>query len=727
MKKDKIKNTKQQFGTKKKWTRFIPRTFTLLLIVVLLLMIISNIPFVQTFIVGQISDKLSQRLQTRISIESVNISFFNRMRINGIYIEDTEHDTLMYVSHLDAVIGNLPLNGRTLTLKKLRLSDGIFCLRSDSVNTNIVKLINRLKNQEEQTTVEENGEQETEKLQSTESVEDMMVNTFRIRTKSLELRNFKYLMYLNDAPTQEEQPEGIIYKNMSISDINLDADRISVKSNTLTFRVNEFSFKERSGLNVRQIVADTGIICFGKEVTLKEFKMIDDFSNIRIRNLSLLYDGGNDFSDFINKVNLVIDVYDSKINFSTLGYFAPSLNKIPVTANFNGQITGHVADLRSDNFNLKTLTNTYIDGRFSIFGLPDIENTMIFLDLKHLDTSPGDVINIVEGVTGKRFGEKETLHKFGNMHFNGTYTGLISDFVAYGYLKSELGVLEMDILFNNQKKAIEFDGELAAVNFNVGRFLQSPLLGYADFNMEVYGTVLSGKNDIFGQGNISSLEFNDYKYRNVELKGRLVSQSFDGEVRIAEPNLDLDFKGNIDLNGEEGIPVFNFNANLRHADLVKLNFNKRDSVSVVSADITANFRASSILDYVGELTVDSLLYTDYQRNVDLGKINLSSYNGENGNYLELSSGFMDARYFGYDGLENFVERLQCIIQKHVPELFSKKMNPLSAKQYMEYDFRASFKNAEDITRILVPDLHIEKGTKLNAIIDTGSILNIYMT
>ncbi|MDR1595205.1 MAG: hypothetical protein LBS43_12105, partial [Prevotellaceae bacterium] len=87
---------------KKKWKRVITRVLIILLIILLLPPIIVSIPFVQTTIVGYISDKFSEQLQTTIKIESVNISFFNRVRLNGIYIEDLNRDTLMFVSRLDA-------------------------------------------------------------------------------------------------------------------------------------------------------------------------------------------------------------------------------------------------------------------------------------------------------------------------------------------------------------------------------------------------------------------------------------------------------------------------------------------------------------------------------------------------------------------------------------------------------------------------------------------------
>ncbi|MDR3247070.1 MAG: hypothetical protein LBT50_11655, partial [Prevotellaceae bacterium] len=207
-----------------RWKRIVPLICIILLIILILPPIIISIPAVQTFTVGQISNRLSKQLKTEISIKSVNISLINRVRLNGIYVEDINKDTLLYVAHLDANIGNLPLNGKPLTLSKIKLTDGIFRLKSDSTGTNITNIIKNLKNPEI----------------DKEEKKDTVANQMRINVKALELKNFRYTMYLNDAPAEDEQPDGIIYKNMSVSNINLDADRIAIKNDSLTFRVSDF-------------------------------------------------------------------------------------------------------------------------------------------------------------------------------------------------------------------------------------------------------------------------------------------------------------------------------------------------------------------------------------------------------------------------------------------------------------------------------------------------------
>jgi hypothetical protein len=160
---------------------------------------------------------------------------------------------------------------------------------------------------------------------------------------------------------------------------------------------------------------------------------------------------------------------------------------------------------------------------------------------------------------------------------------------------------------------------------------------------------------------------------------------------------------------------------------VKLNFNKRDTISTVDANISTNFTASSIFDYSGVLTVDSLLYIDNQGNVNLKKIKLRSYTDNKIDSLILESGFMDAEYAGQGDFGSFVGVLQSIIQSHVPRLFPDKPNVDRPKPKSGYGFKAQIKDVKNIARILVPGLDVAKDTKINVMIDKDFNLDIAMT
>jgi len=66
------------------------------LILLLLTIIALQFPFVQNFVAKNAIDRVADRLDTNISVESVRIRIPNSVRISGLYIEDQRQDTLWY-------------------------------------------------------------------------------------------------------------------------------------------------------------------------------------------------------------------------------------------------------------------------------------------------------------------------------------------------------------------------------------------------------------------------------------------------------------------------------------------------------------------------------------------------------------------------------------------------------------------------------------------------------
>ena len=68
-----------------------------------------------------ISDNLNIKLET----DKVDISFFNKVKLNNVYIEDLNQDTLLYADQITASIIKLPNKKRipinTLTLEKAKI------------------------------------------------------------------------------------------------------------------------------------------------------------------------------------------------------------------------------------------------------------------------------------------------------------------------------------------------------------------------------------------------------------------------------------------------------------------------------------------------------------------------------------------------------------------------------------------------------------------------------
>jgi hypothetical protein len=63
----------------------------------------------QNWLAREVTGRLSKDLQTKISINRVSIGFFNRMDLEGVYLEDQNRDTLLYAGTVKVRITGLVL------------------------------------------------------------------------------------------------------------------------------------------------------------------------------------------------------------------------------------------------------------------------------------------------------------------------------------------------------------------------------------------------------------------------------------------------------------------------------------------------------------------------------------------------------------------------------------------------------------------------------------------
>ena len=71
--------------------------------------------------------------------------------------------------------------------------------------------------------------------------------------------------------------------------------------------------------------------------------------------------------------------------------------------------------------------------------------------------------------------------------------------------------------------------------------------------------------------------------------GTIKKPIFKGKINVNDPNLFLDFDGNVDLSKKE--KIFDFHAKVDYANLKKLNFVK-DSISVFKGDVVMKVSGS---------------------------------------------------------------------------------------------------------------------------------------
>jgi hypothetical protein len=163
------------------------------------------------------------------------------------------------------------------------------------------------------------------------------------------------------------------------------------------------------------------------------------------------------FSNYLNynqKVEMYANLKSSTLAVEDLMYFVPQLRGIENSIFIHGKVRGTVANLKCNDLQLIIDNDNSVEGDFSFKGLPEIENTFIYADVKQLKTSAEGLrkIPVLPFESGNTLTIPASFSQLEDIRFAGNFTGYINDFVAFGEFKTELGALKTDILLKQDKK-----------------------------------------------------------------------------------------------------------------------------------------------------------------------------------------------------------------------------------------------------------------------------------
>jgi len=132
-----------------------------MLLLFLLLLILIRIPKVQNWVAGEITDRISETLNTKVSLDYVDIDRPDIISLHGLYVEDLNGDTLLYAgdfnTNLDYGYGWDLIVHRTVGVEELSIKDAIFKInraKTDPYN-NLQAILAQFTQEEQEEKIEE--------------------------------------------------------------------------------------------------------------------------------------------------------------------------------------------------------------------------------------------------------------------------------------------------------------------------------------------------------------------------------------------------------------------------------------------------------------------------------------------------------------------------------------------------------------------------------------------
>lgn len=545
------------------------------LLFTILATIFLSLPVVQTRLAKVATDAINTEFGTNISIDKLKISLITlNTTLNGVYIEDYRKDTLFYINELTTSI----LNARNLARGKLEFGD-----------IDVEKLNFKLKTYL--------GERNTNLEVFIDKLDDNKPRApgtppFFFSSSEIDIAQSKFQLIDENL----EKSKILDFKNLHIA-----AEGFQILGPQVSMCINEMSFLTPQGITVDKMTAD--FLYNKSEMRFDNLLLQTPGSHL---NGYLIFDYDRaDFADFLNKVNLDAEFIDSEIALDEANLFY-DLFGTGKTVLFSSGVSGVLNDLNATNLFLQS-DETGIRGDFNFKDLFSKEEPFVLnADIRNVTSSYYQIRALLPNILGKSL--PSSFEKLGQFTIRGNATISETSIVTRVNINTVIGSSYSDIAISNIDNidAANYKGFVSLIDFDLGDFTDNDKIGLTtlDFNVEGVGFVKETLNtEIIGQ--VYSVNFNNYEYKDINVSGIIKDQLFDGLLVCDDENLKFNFKGLADFKEERN--SFNFIASVAYADLKKTNF-INDSISIFKGNVNMDVTGNSLDNIVGDINFTNTIF-----------------------------------------------------------------------------------------------------------------------
>jgi len=495
------------------------------------------------------------------------------------------------------------------------------------------------------------------------------------------------------------------FDHLRLENINLDIVDFQFQSPLeLTGTINHISLEESCGFVLDKLAANQ-LKIDSRSINLEGLELLTPYSVIT-DTLRFQYREFKDFKEFHDKVRMSGDFKKSKIALKDIIVFAPNLgnnaffrqNKEAVVE-LDGKIYGKINNLSGRDLVMRLGKGLRLKGRFSSRNLSVKNEEMLNLKLDYLQTDIKTLRLLVPN-----FNPPDNFDKLGKLNFNGNFDGFFIDFVAHGELNTDLGsaVMDMHMDLRKGRDKANYSGNLSLNDFDLKTWSGNDNLGKISFNSKVLeseGLTIETVNTRI-EAQIDQFSFKEYTYQNVALNGELNQNLFDGKLNIQDENIDFSFDGSIDFS--DTIPFFDFQADIKKADLYALNIIEQNLVFAGQVDL--RLRDANLSRIQGEADIynfqmvrdDSLTYA-------VDTIELASILAPNGQKLfRLNSEVMDVQLRGLYDIRKVPESFAQYLEKN-HERITERFNIKSKGDSLgvqKFDYKVNIHDTKNLTDLI---------------------------
>lgn len=653
-----------------------------------------HIPAVQRSVASKVSEALSEELNTKVELGTINLGLLNRIIIDNVLIEDQQHRKMLQCHRVSTKIDIIPLLSGRISISSAQLFGLRGCLVKENADTPL------------------NCQFVIDALSSKDTTSHTPLN---LEISSLVIRNTSISYDRLDKPHTYNiiDPNHISLEKVSshIMLYTLTDDSISVRLKTLSF------IEKNSGFNLNKLTFDLN--AGKKRAELSDFNLITKHSDISI----------NCFADYDSKrVNkFQIESKHSSVSTRDVTCFIP----LPETFNHTFFVDLNATG-SSNTLNLSNLTvNTYnkdveVSANGQIKSSVNLTEAFNNLDLLTWNvaipriSASSTFLTSLQSVIGP---DVLLLKNIGDVTYTATANGAKGNAEFHGKLATSVGNIEHSITKAGQL----VNANVSTSVLQLGRLLSTSTIGDTELKANIVANLQAADRKNISIGNVKAL-FNlplltvmDYPYHNITLNTEKQGNSMMLKTSVNDLNLNTEAELTADnadklLQGKPNeLSNIMLRLNLPHIIPHALGLSKEWQGA--SFGLSAKAAVKSLVNPLAELTAEindfSMTAPEKSYYCNLLALQIVS-DSHNEKTITLNSDFADADVYGNFEPSSLVQSLKNLVASKLPTL-------PGISQYKATDNRilvsAKLKDAEVLEKLFNIDIHTKKPITLNAFID----------
>ncbi len=590
-------------------------------------MVMANIPMIQSLVGEKLASIVSRKLGTEVHIGKVSFGFFNRIVIDDVSILDQKGRNLFRSTRMSAKISYMDLMQGHIIVTSAQLFglDANLYKANANEKTNFQFVIDSLK-----------------------SKDATPRKAFSMAINSLIIRHGKITW------NQLDKPQKAVFdpNHIDISNISSHIIINTLGSDSLNVNVKKLALKEASGIQLKSL-----------SIHVAANKKIFSINNLHIAlpnsEINVPFIAGN--LSTAKRFKAIIS--ESHVLLSELTPFVPQFKGIDRSVVFKSTLSGSNNILNISNITVKmptarskVLLHSPSDMSLSANGNFNFNLSSLLWKVK---------VNLLtintNGLKDMASEVPDALTKFKALKFNGSIGGYGKKMNVKGNILSDVGNAKVDI----RKNGDDINAHLQASSFNLAQILDDKRFGLLSANVSGHGNIK--KKQIIANGSIGRFDFNQYAYHNIDFDGSFINGITNGKIVFSDPNLSAEIAGSVDILSKDR--AVNINANINKLAPSKLKmFKGRLSDANYAGIINADLRGKDVNSASGHFLLSNFTMKSANIDYSLDSLRIQTGGSLQRHYVGVTSDFGDAIVYGRFNYTNLPQVIKNVIVSKLPSI-----------------------------------------------------------